>query len=306
MVASASQDGSGIFPAQQLTCQLGQDCHPFFDEALAHAVPRRTTAASSPTGEGEEYRVALGTASKIEVVTNVATYASRLTGSVGYSFCTDGSVSAPCPFYLGSFDALASNSFTPRLRCEDSSIVQVPITNLLIKLAQPAFGIAKSGSGQTTKGFPAGSLIFESSFDVGSKHYQVRRSSRSNVQLTADGTTFQANNITMTVDVPCKSGKVAVTVRITARDPGNGSAIGKPPVVSINTPSSVTCGAATTLAATATDPNGDLDDVRWYVDNVLLSPTTTTMVFTRQHTLRAVARDLRGAATTAKKVVSCL
>ena len=110
----------------------------------------------------------------------------------------------------------------------------------------------------------------------------------------------------MTTKVPCNGSAVNVTVRVTARDPGNGSAIGKPPVVSINTPSSVTCGAATTLSATATDPNGDLDDVRWYIDGVLLSPATTSVVFTRQHTVRAVARDLRGAATTAKKVVSCL
>jgi len=40
-------------------------------------------------GIGEEYRVALGTLSKLEIITNLGTYSSRMTGSVGYSFCRD-------------------------------------------------------------------------------------------------------------------------------------------------------------------------------------------------------------------------
>jgi len=55
-----------------------------------------------------------------------------------------------------------------------------------------------------------------------------------------------------------------------------------------------------------TDPNGDLDTVRWYVDGVLLAPGTSTLLFTAGHELRVVARDLRGGTTTAKKVIQCL
>jgi hypothetical protein len=46
--------------------------------------------------------------------------------------------------------------------------------------------------------------------------------------------------------------------------------------------------------------------VRWYVDDVLLAPSVTTIPMTGAHTLRAVARDARGASTTATKSISCL
>ena len=75
--------------------------------------------------------------------------------------------------------------------------------------------------------------------------------------------------------------------------------------IAITTPSTVSCGTSTALTATASDPDGDLASVRWFVDGVLMAPTTTSMVFTGTHELRAVARDARGGATTAKKVVSC-
>ena len=66
-----------------------------------------------------------------------------------------------------------------------------------------------------------------------------------------------------------------------------------------------TCGIATSLAANATDPDGDLESVRWLVDGVLMSAATTSMTFAGSHELRAVATDERGAATTASPAPPC-
>jgi hypothetical protein len=59
------------------------------------------------------------------------------------------------------------------------------------------------------------------------------------------------------------------------------------------------------LAATASDPDGDLDAVRWTVDDVLIDASTTSVWFTEGHQVRAVAYDERGAAKTATKTIAC-
>lgn len=306
LVRAAQKQGQGLFGTQSLPCDLDSTCYTKFDEDIAATMPDRTTPANDQLGLGEEYRVALGTLSKVEILTNYGTYTSRLTGSVGYSFCRDGSASAPCPFYLGSFDALAASNIRPKMTCSDGTIAQPTISNLVIKLSQPAFGIAQSGSGSTSKGFPKGGLVFDSSFYIGSIAHATRRPSRANAVITASGTTFNASNLLVTMTVPCNSGTASITARLTARDPGNGSALGKPPVVTNTTSATGTCGAPRALTATVSDPNGDAGPVRWKVDGVLLAPGTSTMVVTGSHTLEAVVRDARGATTTAKKVVSCI
>lgn len=305
LVLATQKQGQGIFGTQSLTCDLDSTCYAAFDEDLAPAMPDRTTPANDLLGIGEEYRVALGTLSKLEIITNLGTYSSRMTGSVGYSFCRDGSATAPCPFYLGSFEALASATIRPKMTCADGTQAQPSVSNIVMKLSQPAFGIAHQGTTNTSKGFPKGGLIFESSFNVGTVNVASRRPSRANATLTASGTTFNASNLTATMTVPCNTSTAAITVRVTARDPGNGSALGKPPVVTNTTSATGTCGAARALTATVTDPNGDAGPLRWKVDGVLLAPGTSTMVVTGTHTLEAVVRDARGATTTGKKVVSC-
>jgi Domain of unknown function (DUF1929) len=310
LVLPTQQNGSGVFTGQSLTCELGDDCCEAFDEDVCGVAPANTRPSDEGLGTGEEYRVALrstGTlASKVEVVTTTGTYKSVLTGSIGYSMCRDGSTTAPCPFYLGSFDALASSKINARMRCADGTIATQTISNLVTKLAQPAFGIAAQGSTTTSKGFPPGALILESAFDIGTAHYTTRRPNTANAVMSANGPAFSATNLSVTLKVPCNTSTAQITVRYTVRDPGNGTALAKPPAVAINVPSAVSCSSPTTLAATVTDPNGDLDTVRWYVDGVLLAPGTSTLLFTSGHELRVVARDLRGGTTTAKKVVQCL
>lgn len=296
--------GQGVFPGEPLTCSLGSTCYAGFDENLARVVPSRATPAAAVVGDGEEYRVALGSTSKVEVISGTNTAKSTLSGSIGYAACTEGNASAPCPFYLGSLDAVAQSSITATLSCDDGSRQRKTLSNLVVQLGQPAFGIAQKAT--TSRGFPSGALVLTSSFDVGQEHFSTRRPNAANVVFTANGTSFAADNLAVTLRVPCNTSEASVTVRYTLRSPTTGSAIARPPSVSITTPAQVSCnGSATTLQANANDPDGDLVGVRWRIDGVLMAPTTTSVAFTTGHVLAATAEDARGARTTAKKVVSC-
>jgi hypothetical protein len=78
-----------------------------------------------------------------------------------------------------------------------------------------------------------------------------------------------------------------------------------PRTISINNAAPITCPRTVTPSATASDPDNDLVSVRWYVDDVLMSASTTSFTFTTTHELRAVATDSRGARTTATKTIVC-
>ena len=178
------------------------------------------------------------------------------------------------------------------------------IRRFVVELGQPAFGMAPAGD-PNTKAFPPGALILDASFDVGRDHYTSRRSARAAVSMNASGRTFSAANLPVTLQVPCDASTATVTVVFDISDAGGAGALDSPPSVVIDTPATVPCGTTTVLSAQASDPDNDLVDVRWFVDDVLMAPELTTMTFTGTHTLRAVARDARGAATSATKVVGC-
>jgi hypothetical protein len=191
------------------------------------------------------------------------------------------------------------------LTCADNTTERKRISNLVVKLSQPAFGIAEQGT--TGKGFPKGALIFESAFDVDGQHMTVRRPSSSNALMNVSGSTFNATDMTLTLVVPCNTSTAEISVKLTARDPGSTTtALGKPPVVTNTTAATGSCGTSRALGATVSDPDGDAGSVRWRVDGVLMAAGTNTMVVSGPHQVDAVVRDSRGATTTATKVVSCI
>jgi hypothetical protein len=116
---------------------------------------------------------------------------SPLTGEIDFSLCPSGNGSAPCPFYLGHLEVVATEDLEVEVTCPDASSETFDLENLVLRLAQPAFGI------------------------------------------------------------------------------------------------------------------DDLVSVRWYVDDVLMSASTTSLAFTAAQELRAVATDARGARTTATKTIAC-
>ena len=292
LVMPSRQSAQGVFPGQQLDCMLGSTCSAAFDESIARALPQRSTPAGAVLGEAEEWRVSLGTGSAVQVITNVSTYSSTLSGSVGYGFCRDGNAQEPCPFFLGSLDAAAQSTITATMNCDGGGRQTHRIENLLVQLGQPAFGIQAEDSTQV--GFPGGAMILKTSFDVGRNRVSVRRPNGADVVGEASGQLFSAGDLDVQLTVPCGQTQSTITVRLTLEHPSDGSALDHPPEVSITTPAQVDCsGGSTALTADASDRDDDLVSVRWLIDGVLMSSSVTTLSFTTGHVLEAVATGHR-------------
>jgi hypothetical protein len=262
------------------------------------------TVGQQPLGVGEERTFDLDYLnSKLSAEAEGEDDLSRLTGTVGLSLCPAGNGSAPCPFYLGHLNMTAVSALEVEIECPDESPTTLTLDNLVIRLSQPAFGISATGTDEVA--FPPGALIFEGEFDVGATHYELRGPNTEVVFVTADEDTFYATDIPVEGWAPCGSGTTlaAGTFRVVA-DVSGGPNDG-PPTITITTSSTVSCPSNVPLTATTGDPDSDLDTVRWYVDDVLMVAGTTSMWTTTGHVLRAVARDDRGATTTATKTIAC-
>jgi hypothetical protein len=305
LVRGAQARGEGLFSGQDAGCSLSSSCCAAFDEDLCAAAPARTTPARDPLGAGEEYLVALGTTSSVEVVTDVASYAATLSGEVGYSFCRDGSATAACPFYLGHAEAEATTGLAVAMTCDDSTSAVVSLSGISLRLGQPAFGVAQAGATSAAKGFPAGALLVESTVTVGTQTFTARRANPVDVVIGASGGSFSASGLPVTMTVPCNTSTATITADFTLASPATGNPLGRPPVVTNTTASTGACGTARALTATVSDPDADAGAVRWIVDGLLMAPGTTAITPGGSHTVSAVVRDGRGATTTATKVVSC-
>jgi hypothetical protein len=304
-IAEHLEDGSGLFIGESLACDLESDCCEAFDEDVCHAVPLRPTVAKLPLGHGQERVVAVNhLESEVTSESGMITDTARLSGTVGYSTCRDGNATT-CPFYLGSVELFAASSLDVGIECP-TGVETVTVDDLEIRLVQPAMGIDQAST--PDKAFPVDALVFEGTFEVLGMPYVIRGRNEVPVYLAADDVALEAFGIHLEGAAPCTGGglgtaygtlDLALNVR--------GATVSSPPTVSITVPSAVTCPtSALLLTATASDPDSDLVSVRWYVDDVLLAPTTTVIPFTQAHTLRAVARDARGATTTDVKAVACL
>lgn len=299
-IPSQDRDGSNLFSGQSLACDLQVDCCTEFDEDVCPAKPFRPTSGALPIGRGEEVLVNVGTsASKATFITPGASISMPLVGDAGYSRCRDGGT---CPFYLGSLAVSGTHSTTVADICPDSSSFSMTVTDFDLELLQPAFGIADAGS--SDQAFPAGALHLRGTITVDGLTYTIRAVNEQPVYLTAGASGFFAADLDIDLDVPCGAGTMPMTLQVDLRH--NGIPTGRPPSLMITTPSTFSCPAILSLSSTAADPDSDLSVVRWYVDDVLLGPSVTAIPITGPHMLRAVARDARGATTTATKLLSCL
>ena len=184
MIHPNDQQGQGIFPGESTACDLGSTCYTEFDEDLRAAVPLRPSAAGEPLYRGEEYRLALGSNSRVKFISGTDITQVYLDGDVGYSFCKNGNTAAPCPFYLGSLlGTQRSASKTVTLQCDDGTTDAVTISDLTIGLDQPAWGIDQKGT--IDVGFPSGSVMLNVSATVDGAPVFARRANESVAVLEA-------------------------------------------------------------------------------------------------------------------------
>jgi hypothetical protein len=301
-IPDEQRSGGGLFSAgQELTCDLEGECCSRFDEHLCAAGPTRTTTADVPLGRGEESSLMFdAAASKAKFVTPGGSSELPLTGTVGFSLCPDGDT-AECPFYVGSMELTGLGSTVVTDTCPDGSPFTANVEGLDIELVQPAFGMSE-GAGSWTRAMPIGSLHTRGTITVNGMDFTVRATNEDPVYFDARSTGIFLGDLEIDVDVPCGTGTLETTLEISL---AGWSLLEQRPTIVITSPSLVECPGPLSLTANASDPDGDLEQVRWYVDDVPLAPGVNTIAMTEGHELRAVATDERGASQTATKAVSC-
>lgn len=299
--------GGGIFTDEELDCDITSTCALAFDERLAMAPAQRPTPAEVALHLGEEYVFTLDTSdSELIVEANETVDSMPLQGEIGFSLCPGSNDDDPCPFYLGSVEVQSIGSIIVPVTCPGGGPFNVTLSDLELHLGQPAFGISSEDS--ELVGFPKGSLVFDATFEVANQTMAVRGTTQIDIVLEASPNGFEALEIPVIGNVtPCMNdghieaeGTFDIVLKITA------GPVEAPPSVEIDIPSTVTCNTPVELDASVTDPDDDLSSVRWYVDDQLIAASTTSLTFTQGHDVRVVARDVRGAATTATKTISCV
>jgi len=298
-IKQSERDGSGIVSG--LGCDLLSDCCTQFDEDLCAAAPLRMTSARQPLGRGEEYRIALGgSQTKARFLTPGGAVNMPLVGEAGYSLFEG--PTGPGAFYLGSLSASGTSAVTVTDTCPDGSPFSHQVTDLDLELVQPAFAAGKAPP-STAKIFPAGALHIIGTITVDGTTYTVRSLTEKRVYVRVDGGDVFTGWMDINFSAPCGDSVLPVTLRVILADQ---TLLDQKPVVTLTTPATTQCPTSITLTATASDADGDLDSVRYYLDDVLLGASVSSVLITADHTIKVTARDMRGATATDTKAIVCL
>lgn len=299
-IADGNRYGNGLFAQSPLGVDLEVDACTEFDEALCAARLQRPTSASAPLERGEERRVALAGNSRVRFETASSTINVAMQGEAGYSLCTDGNGVA-CPFYIGSLAASNTETKTLTDTCPDSTQFSAEVSDFDIELVQPAFGVAEAGSDE--KAFPKGSVHMRSLLTVNGDSYLIRAINAEPIYFEADNGGLFTGDMEVDLHLPCGVSTIAVTAAVKFE---SSAILEEPPSISITTSATAACdGSSVALTASVSDPDSDLYEVLWYVDDVLLGPSVTSIPVTQAHEIRAVAIDDRGAATTDTLSLGC-
>ena len=300
----ARRDGSGIFPFNQLDCDLTRDCctTEYFASDLCPARPERVTPGPELVGHGVQRRLALHTTkTRVDVTGSFGTESGTLSGTIGYTHARLSNASWPRPFYLGELELETNEPIVAELDCSDGTQQIRSIDALQVRLAQPAFGIARTGTSDV--GFPVGALVFEVELTVDDVTIVATAITPNDVVGTATTDEVSLVGLSLPISVPCNSGVSPLVASLELFD-GGGTPLDRPPEITFQLPSSVTCGSDVVLDADVVDADADLDTVRWYA-NGLLGPSVTQVPVTGLTVFEIRACDERGGCSWAHESVTC-
>jgi hypothetical protein len=308
-IADAHAHGEDLFVTETVDCDLRSDCSAAFDENLGPSRLRRPSPQSEPLHRGEEWLVTvigdMEAGSSYAAMSLFSDASAAMGGTVGYSRCAPGNAPETCPFYLGSMDLELLEPLVLDLEC-DSVIVSHELTELTLRLAQPAFGVSEDGT--TYNGFTPGGLLIEAEGVVDEIPFTSRRPIEQPVYVdAADGLlTMQGelDGFVLEFEIPCNGLMADVAVGWSLVED---AVLEGPPTLGIgHLPATMTCpdDLALTLAW-ASDPDSDYESLQWIVDGVLLEGESPTLAMTESHEITAVLRDTRGATGSATTTVAC-
>lgn len=300
-IPDAFVDGSGVFQGLSLGCDLLEPtgCCQTFAEDVCAAAPRRPTTAFSLIERNETYRVWLaGTNTKVTLTTPGDEGTAPMDGFAGYGFAEG---SPPRGFYLGSLNVASTVPISLQDTCPDQTPFEVSVDTIVLDLLQPSFGIH---GGDLDVGFPPGALHVSGAAQIGGGWQWAAGVNKEPVTgLVRGADVFEVSGLVLEFTVPCGNGELPVVATIDLERQGTG---GRPPSGTITTSEWVPCNQPTTLSANVSDPEMDVDQIRWFVDDVLLDESVTAVQFYDGAVLKLRVRDERGATTVDTKTIQCI
>jgi hypothetical protein len=297
LVPAMQQDGSELFPMQTLSCNLHTSCCEEFSSHLCPFRPDRVTPGNPLLASTREQYV-LGLDGSTMMIAGAAA-PTGVDGVVRFSDADD-TAAEPQVVYVADLSIVSETSTELELDCNDGSRATPTISLFAFGLTQPAFGVRRTGTAEVA--FPPGALTYRIGVLVNSVITWVDAVNALPVygELSPAGIDLQLAQV---VRVPCNGGTTDILLMLDLVDD---AVIAEPPEVTINLASTMSCPGVLGLSATVTDPNADVDTVRWFVDDHLLAPSVTQVtVPSGSPVFAVVACDSRGACTRAERTVSC-
>ncbi|MBV1856919.1 MAG: hypothetical protein KUG77_00810 [Nannocystaceae bacterium] len=219
-------------------------------------------------------------------------------GDIAYSFCSDDDADF-CPFYLGALGVETSTPATVELLCEDGSSQSVVLDQFSVSLSQPGFGVSERGGDVS---FGPGAWVAGIELELDGEEIRVRRPNATTARWSVDGGELNRSYLELSARVPCNDSVASLDMALALELDG---VTASPPLAEVTMPTTVTCENVLALSGSFSDPDGDLDEVRWFVDGVRLADSVSSITISEAHEIRAVAVDDRGAATSDSVQVGC-
>jgi hypothetical protein len=300
LIPSGEEDGSELFTGQgAVACGDLYDCSAAFASQLHSFRQGRMQPGPESDEQGfhEQYLFNLWGSS----VTFTGAASSTPLGGIARFSDADPQVSTPRPVYLADLSFSSQDETELDLDCSDESQATPTIDVFAFFLTQPAFGVREGTT--DTIGFPPGALVYRIGFIVDSELTWIDGTNRINVygEATPSGITLQ---LTEMIRVPCGAGTADITAVFSLTD---SSTISDPPAITLDLPDWMLCPNWISIdgKADVTDPQNDVESVRWWANGHLLAPTVVR-VFGGQTTFSVVACDSRGGCTRAEHTVQCI
>lgn len=299
LIPAELEDGAGVFSGQGGVSFSLHDASAAFASNLHPFRPGRVQPGPESDQQGFHEQYVFDLSGSTVTLTGAEEKVS-LSGIARFSDA-DEKAGLPQVVYLGDLSFASQSGVALELACSDSSSASPTIDAFGFFLTQPAFGVRFSDT--STIGFPPGSLVYRVGLSIDSELTWIDGVNRVNTygEATPAGVALE---LTEVLRLPCGSGTTDLTAEVHLADT---STLAHPPEITLDLPDWISCPSWIVIdeAADVTDPQDDVESVKWYANGHLLAPAVT-QVFGGHTVFAVVACDSRGGCTRAEHTVQCI